>query len=45
MAHTSHIVGKMFAVLGGLLLTASIYAAVLYYPLQQLCAFCTTRVH
>jgi hypothetical protein len=45
MGHTSHTVGKMVAVLSGLLLTASIYVAVMYYPLQQLCAFCTTRVH
>ena len=44
MVHASHTVGKTFALVGGFLLVASIYAAVIYYPLHHICAFCTTRV-
>lgn len=45
MPHPSPTVKKTFAFLGGFFLVASIYSAVLYYPLHQLCAFCVTRAH
>jgi hypothetical protein len=46
MSHASHshIVMKTFALLGGLLFVASVYGAVMYYPLHQMCTFCVTRV-
>lgn len=43
MVHTSQVVVKMFALLGGLLFVASVYGAVMYYPLHQMCTFCVTR--
>jgi hypothetical protein len=44
MSHASHVVMKMFGLLGGFLFVASVYAAVMYYPLHQMCMFCVTRV-
>jgi hypothetical protein len=45
MSHASHAVVKTCTVLGGFLLVASIYTAVLYYPLHRMCTFCVTRAH
>jgi len=45
MLHASHAVIKTCTLLSGFLLAASMYAAVMYYPLHQLCAFCVTRAH
>lgn len=43
MVHTSHVVMKMLALLGGFLFVASVYGAVMYYSLHQMCTFCVTR--
>jgi hypothetical protein len=45
MLHASHVALRLFMLLGGFLFAASIYTAVVYYPLQHLCTFCVTRAH
>ncbi len=47
MSYAVHAMRRKFAFLGGFFLIASIYAAVMYYPLHRLCVFCVsvTGVH
>lgn len=45
MFFASSTVRKTCTFLGGFLLAASLYTAVLYYPLYRMCTFCVTRAH